>query len=92
MMRKKRECNEFSNEYLDEMNKAGIDAILCPGSITPAPDKASKVPSVLNWKSIVVELEWNLIAGFHSRLSSRGERRLHCMEPPQFSGRGPTCH
>ena len=44
MMRKKRECNEFSNEYLDEMNKAGIDAILCPGSITPAPDKASKVP------------------------------------------------
>jgi len=58
LMRKRKESSDLCHDYLTKMNQAGIDAVLAPGSLVPAPNQGflSQFPREVN----VAYTPWNL--------------------------------
>ena len=58
LMNKRKECTELCQEYLNKMNEVGIDVILTPGSLIPAPRQGflAKFPREIN----ATYTPWNL--------------------------------
>ena len=57
-MNKRKECTDLCQDYLNLMNDAGIDVILTPGSLMPAPQQGflGKFPREIN----AAYTPWNL--------------------------------